>query len=63
MSLIEDINKGLSEKIEGVMSQHFPEAKKHGHRWQMGNFDGDAGSSCGVYRGRGGIYLACGGVG
>lgn len=48
----------LSRRAEEIISVIAPNAKKMGQRWQMGNLDGDPGSSCGIYRGRGGVLLA-----
>ncbi len=54
----EELNKALSDRMETVMATHFPNAKKQGQRWYMGDLDGNEGSSCGVFRGRGGVFLA-----
>jgi twinkle protein len=44
--------------MEVVMSSHFPEAKKRGGSYKMGDLDGNAGESTQVYRQKGGIYFA-----
>jgi twinkle protein len=58
MSTPEDLNRLLSDKMEVVMSSHFPEAKKRGGSYKMGDLDGNAGESTQVYRQKGGIYFA-----
>jgi len=58
MSTPQELNVALSSQIESVMSKYFPEAKKRGNNWEMGDLDGNKGSSCGVFRARNGVYLA-----
>lgn len=58
MSSPDTINRALSERIGEVMDSEFPNAKKSGASWKMGDMDGSTGGSCGVFRGRGGIYIA-----
>tara|TARA_R110000772_G_scaffold105948_1_gene207783 strand:+ start:770 stop:2551 length:1782 start_codon:yes stop_codon:yes gene_type:complete len=40
------------------MQKYFPDAKKRGNNYEMGDLDGNKGSSCGVFRAKGGVYLA-----
>lgn len=58
MATPEELNRELSSNIELVMRNYFPLAKKRGAAYSMGDLDGSAGSSTGVYRGSGGVYLA-----
>lgn len=58
MALLEELNKGLSDRIEQIVTTHFPNAKKQGSSWRMGDLDGTPGGSTGIFRGRGGIYMA-----
>lgn len=58
MASPEELCKLLSDRIETVMSQYFPNATKRGASYSMGDLDGSSGGSTGVFRGRGGIYLA-----
>lgn len=58
MSTPEDLNRLLSDKIETVMSSHFPNAKKRGASYRMGDLDGSEGQSTGVWRQKGSIYFA-----
>lgn len=58
MATPDELNRLLSDRIDTVMSQYFPNATKRGASFSMGNFEGDAGGSTGVFRGRGSIYLA-----
>jgi twinkle protein len=44
--------------MDQIMPEHFPNAKKSGASWRMGDLDGDKGGSTGVFRGTGGIYFA-----
>jgi len=54
----DDLNKHLSQHIDVVMKTYFPNAKRRGSSYSMGDLDGGEGQSTGVYPGRGGIYLA-----
>jgi len=54
----DDLNKQLSQHIDVVMKTYFPNAKRRGSSYAMGDLDGGEGQSTGVYPGRGGIYLA-----
>jgi len=58
MSSPDDICRALSERMPQIMHENFPNAKKSGASWRMGDLDGNQGSSCGVFRGTGGIYFA-----
>ena len=58
MSSPDDICRALSERMPQIMHENFPNAKKSGASWRMGDLDGNEGSSCGVFRGTGGIYFA-----
>jgi twinkle protein len=58
MATPEELNRLLSDRIEAVMGTHFPEATKRGASYKMGDLDGNAGQSTGVFRQRGGIYFA-----
>jgi len=48
MSTPQEINVALSAQIDTVMSKYFPDAKKRGNNYEMGDLDGNKGSSCGV---------------
>ena len=54
----DDLNKHLSQHIDAVMKTYFPNAKRRGSSYAMGDLDGSEGQSTGVYPGRGGVYLA-----
>ena len=54
----DDLNKHLSQHIDVVMKTYFPNAKRRGSSYAMGDLDGSEGQSTGVYPGRGGVYLA-----
>ena len=54
----DDLNKHLSQHIDVVMKTWFPNAKRRGSSYAMGDLDGGEGQSTGVYPGRGGVYLA-----
>ena len=54
----DDLNKHLSQHIDVVMKTYFPNAKRRGSSYAMGDLDGGEGQSTGVYPGRGGVYLA-----
>ena len=58
MSTPQELNIALSGQIESVMSKYFPNAKRRGNNWEMGDLDGSQGSSCGVFKARNGVYLA-----
>tara|TARA_R100000935_G_C2832723_1_gene166122 strand:+ start:298 stop:2133 length:1836 start_codon:yes stop_codon:yes gene_type:complete len=58
MSTPQEINLALSLQIDTVMNKYFPEAKKRGNNYEMGDLDGNKGKSCGVFRAKGGVYLA-----
>lgn len=58
MSSPDEICRALSERMPQLMHDNFPNAKKSGASWRMGDLDGNPGSSCGVFRGTGGIYFA-----
>jgi twinkle protein len=58
MASPEELNKLLSDRIDSIMSQYFPNATKRGASYSMGDLEGNQGGSTGVFRGRGGIYLA-----
>jgi len=58
MSTPQELNIALSGQIDAVMQRYFPDAKKRGSNYEMGDLDGNKGSSCGVFRAKGGIYLA-----
>lgn len=58
MSSPDEICRALSERMDQLMRENFPNAKKSGASWRMGNLDGDDGLSTGVFRGPGGIYFA-----
>lgn len=57
MSNPEELNRALSERADQVISTYFPNAKKTGASWKLGDIDGNSGSSAGIFRGHGGIYL------
>tara|TARA_R110002124_G_scaffold77390_3_gene207187 strand:- start:782 stop:2650 length:1869 start_codon:yes stop_codon:yes gene_type:complete len=58
MSTPQEVNLALSGQIDAVMQKYFPDAKKRGNNYEMGDLDGNKGSSCGVFRAKGGVYLA-----
>ena len=58
MSTPQEINIALSGQIDTVMQKYFPNAKKRGANYEMGDLDGNKGKSCGVFRAKGGVYLA-----
>jgi len=58
MSTPQEVNVALSGQIDTVMQKYFPDAKKRGNNYEMGDLDGNKGSSCGVFRAKGGVYLA-----
>ena len=58
MSTPQEINIALSGQIDTVMQKYFPDAKKRGANYEMGDLDGNKGKSCGVFRAKGGVYLA-----
>jgi twinkle protein len=58
MSSPDEINRALSERMDQIVSTYFPNAKKSGASWSMGDLDGGAGKSTGIFRGKGGIYFA-----
>lgn len=58
MSSPDEICRALSERMDQLMRENFPKAKKSGASWRMGDLDGNPGASTGVYRGQGGIYFA-----
>ena len=58
MATPEELNRLLSDKMDSVMGSHFPEATKRGASYKMGDLDGNAGESTGVFRQKGGIYFA-----
>lgn len=58
MATPDELNRLLSDRIESVMSNHFPNAKKRGASYTMGDLDGNEGSSTSVFRQKGGIYFA-----
>jgi hypothetical protein len=58
MSSPDEINRALSERMEQIVSTHYPNAVKSGASWNMGDLDGAAGKSTGIFRGKGGIYFA-----
>jgi twinkle protein len=58
MSSPDEINLALSERMDQIVSTYFPDASKSGASWNMGDLDGGAGKSTGIFRGKGGIYFA-----
>ena len=58
MSSPDEINRALSERMDQIVSTYFPDASKSGASWNMGDLDGGAGKSTGIFRGKGGIYFA-----
>lgn len=54
----EEINRALSERADQLIPAHFPNAVKSGASWSMGDLDGGAGKSTGIFRGKGGIFFA-----
>ena len=58
VSTPQEINLALSGQIDTVMQKYFPDAKKRGSTYEMGDLDGNQGKSVSVFRARGGVYLA-----
>ena len=54
----QELNRLLSDRIDAVMTNHFPNATKRGASYKMGDLDGNEGQSTGVFRQKGGIYFA-----
>jgi hypothetical protein len=58
MSSPDEINRALSERMDQIVSTYFPTPPSPGASWNMGDLDGGAGKSTGIFRGKGGIYFA-----
>ncbi len=55
----QEVKAELSRRIDSLITELFPLAKRaSGGRYSMGNFKGDKGYSCSVYKSRNGVYLA-----
>lgn len=55
----QEVKAELSRRIDSLIMELFPLAKRaSGGRYSMGNFKGDRGYSCSVYKSKNGVYLA-----